>query len=85
MDESENWLDNVVSVNVDGGNCRTVLNCAAPQSGFITKGGANSQYDQVMEFNGPVRLRGISGKAMVRIPWLGYVRLVLGAPDISGG
>lgn len=85
VNESENWYDKADPAYVDGETCRAVSNCPAPQSGFITKGDANSRYDQVMGLSGPVRPEWITGKAIVRIPWLGYVRLVVGVLVVAGG
>ena len=85
VNESENWYDKANPAYVDGETCRAVPNCPAPQSGFITKGDANSQYDQVMGLSGPVRPQWITGKAVVRIPWLGYIRLAFGVLVVPSG
>jgi len=50
-------------------------NCPAPHAGFVTKGDANSRYDQVDGLSGPVRPEWVVGTAEVRIPLLGCIRL----------
>ena len=78
VNESENWYDKADPAYLDGENCREIPNCPAPQAGFITKGDANNKYDQVMGLSGPVRPVWIEGKAELRIPWIGYIRLLFG-------
>jgi signal peptidase len=62
--------------------------CPAPYDGFITKGDANPQYDQVSGIAAPVQERDIAGVARVRVPYLGYVRLGFATAtraDVAGG
>lgn len=47
----------------------------APNSGYITKGDANTQPDQPL-ISRPVKPEWIIGVAKFRIPYIGYVRLI---------
>ena len=53
---------------------------AAPDSGFVTQGDNNYLYDQCSGIcpNAPVKPEWIMGVARLRIPYLGYVRSLLG-------
>ncbi|SFF75289.1 signal peptidase, endoplasmic reticulum-type [Halopelagius inordinatus] len=77
VEEGENWYDeaNPEYVNADG--CAELSNCPAPHAGFVTKGDANSQYDQASGIAEPVKREWVEGVARFRIPYLGYVRLKL--------
>jgi signal peptidase len=74
---SENWYSKANPAFIEGNNCTAIPNCPAPHEGFITKGDANAHYDQVIGHSGPVRPEWVIGTAEVRIPYIGYVRLVL--------
>jgi signal peptidase len=54
-----------------------MANCPAPRAGFITKGDANKNYDQVRPnvLTAPVDANWVVGTAEVRIPGLGWLRL----------
>ncbi|MFC7201036.1 S26 family signal peptidase [Halospeciosus flavus] len=79
VQEGENWYDEAdedyLQPNWD--NCKELPNCPAPNSGFITKGDANPLYDQVWGISRPVKEEWVRGTAEFRIPWLGWVRLVV--------
>ena len=77
VEEGENWVDTKADEEIIGGaTCEQVRNCPAPHAGFITKGDANSGYDQHRGYvSGVVKPEWITGKASFRIPWLGHVRL----------
>ena len=80
VDEGENWYDRADSRYINAKECgdsRTegLRNCPAPHAGFITKGDANSAYDQVSGVSRPVKPKWIKGTAEVRVPYLGFVRL----------
>lgn len=81
VDDNENWYDRANPDWVgDYRNCDSLPNCPAPHAGFITKGdneGTNDKYDQVSGISEPVRPSWIVGTAEFRIPYLGYVRLLL--------
>lgn len=81
VEEGENWVAKANPEYVNGATCSEVQTCPANHDGFITKGDANSYYDQ---YHGGaqtdvVKPGWVTGKAMVRIPWLGYVRLTFDA------
>mgnify|MGYP006275670501 FL=1 len=77
VEEGENWYDEANPAYVTADDCDALQNCPAPHAGFITKGDANSRYDQASNIAGPVRPTWIRGTARLRIPYLGYVRLQL--------
>ena len=83
VEAGENWYDRTDPEFVSADNCRELRNCPAPHAGFITKGDANSQYDQASGIAEPVRPSWITGIARVRIPYLGWVRL--GLADVAQG
>ena len=53
-----------------------MFNCPAPHEGYITKGDGNERYDQSQGISGPVKSSWIKGTAEVRIPWIGYIKLI---------
>lgn len=69
VEAGDNWTD---GLNV---SCEEVENCVADRSGYITKGDANDQYDQARSYE-IVEKDQIRGKALIRIPYLGRVRLL---------
>jgi len=81
VNESENWYDKADKQSLGrysacGNSTDEALpNCPAPHAGFITKGDANSRYDQVDQLSGPVKPSWVVGTAEVRIPLLGCIRL----------
>ncbi|MFB9805841.1 S26 family signal peptidase [Haladaptatus pallidirubidus] len=78
VDEGENWYDEANPDYVGSANdCEQLANCPAPHAGFITKGDNNGGYDQVGfgAHTGPVKPSWVVGKAKLKIPWLGHVRL----------
>ncbi|MFC7081896.1 S26 family signal peptidase [Halorussus caseinilyticus] len=79
VEEGENWYDEADKQYISADSCEELTNCPAPNSGFITKGDANSFYDQASWGGGalsdPVRPSWVRGTAEVRVPWLGWVRL----------
>lgn len=80
VNESENWYDKVNSSYIGTeDNCEELTNCPADHAGFITKGDWNRQYDQVGQRpnSSPVKPEWVVGKAELRIPWLGNIRLRL--------
>ncbi|MFB6352693.1 MAG: S26 family signal peptidase [Halobacteriales archaeon] len=82
VDAGENWYDRADPAYIRASRCgdspdENLPNCPAPHAGFITRGDANNLYDQVSGIGaGPVRTSWIKGTAEVRIPYLGYVRLM---------
>ena len=78
VEEGENWVTKANPEylgNVD--SCAEVPRnmCPAPYDGFITKGDAVPTYDQVGSQSTIVKKEWIRGKAEVRIPLLGWIRL----------
>ncbi|MFC6824426.1 S26 family signal peptidase [Halopelagius fulvigenes] len=78
----ENWYDRANPDYLPAGadDCEELVNCPAPHGGYITKGDNNEMYDQVTgiaDEAGPVRAEWVVAKAQVRVPYLGYVRLLL--------
>ncbi|RQG93219.1 S26 family signal peptidase [Natrarchaeobius halalkaliphilus] len=78
VEDGENWVETKADEDIIGGStCEEVPTCPAERDGFVTKGDDNSGYDQ---YGGArtdvVQPDWITGKAMVRVPWLGHVRLV---------
>ncbi|MEF8882597.1 MAG: S26 family signal peptidase [Halapricum sp.] len=81
VEEGENWVEKANSEylgrysSCEGAN--SVPNCPAPHAGFITKGDANGQYDQVngIARRGPVKPAWVIGTAEYSIPYLGNIRL----------
>jgi signal peptidase len=79
VDDGENWYaeanQSYVGEGVD--DCAELRNCPAPHAGYITKGDNNERYDQVNGIAEPVRPEWVEAKAQVRVPYLGWVRLVV--------
>jgi signal peptidase len=74
VEEGENWYEKADERYVFGDSCEVIAACPAPHDGFITKGDANPTYDQ-MGHTGPVKPAWVVGKAKLRVPYLGWVRL----------
>jgi len=77
VEAGENWYDRANPAYMNADDCESLSNCPAPHDGFITKGDANSRYDQASNIAGPVRPGWVQGTARLRIPYLGYIRLRL--------
>ena len=80
VEEGDDWVamaDDAYLGGVD--TCAETVTCPAPHDGFITKGDNNGEYDQIGGQSTVVKPSWIKGRAKVRIPWLGYVRLKLAA------
>ncbi|QZY00873.1 S26 family signal peptidase [Halobaculum rubrum] len=76
VEEDENWIDRANPDYLPATSCEDVPACPAPYDGFITKGDANAEYDQVSGIAPVVKSEWVRGVARVRVPYLGYVRLV---------
>ncbi|MFA9427475.1 S26 family signal peptidase [Natronorubrum sp. A-ect3] len=86
VEEGENWVETKADEDIIGDTtCADIQTCPANHDGFITKGDANSGYDQHQggAQTDVVRTEWVTGKAMFRVPWLGHVRLTFDA--ILGG
>ena len=76
VEDEENWYDQADKNHIRADNCAELTNCPAPHAGFITKGDANSQYDQANGIAPPVKAEWVTGVARLRAPYLGWVRLI---------
>jgi signal peptidase len=76
VEEGENWYDRADDRYHSAADCGELSHCPAPHDGFITRGDNNGQYDQANGLAAPVRADWVTGVARVRVPYLGYVRLV---------
>lgn len=78
VDAGENWYDRADPAYVGSHrNCDELPNCPAPHSGFITKGDNNRAYDQVDGQTAVVKADWVEGRALVRLPYLGRLRVGL--------
>jgi signal peptidase len=80
VEDGENWYDRANESYVGAADsCAELSACPAPHAGFITKGDANSGYDQASlgGSDGPVKPDWIVGTAEIRVPKLGWFRLQL--------
>ncbi|GAD52583.1 signal peptidase I [Halarchaeum acidiphilum MH1-52-1] len=85
VSDGENWYDEAdPSYLLGARNCDELRNCPAPHAGFITKGDSNPAYDQVVNISTPVKPSWVRGTAEFRIPWLGWVRLLITGDTIIG-
>ncbi|TKX79300.1 S26 family signal peptidase [Halorubrum sp. SD626R] len=76
VEEGENWYDRADSAYHSAESCSDLRNCPAPHGGYITLGDNNGVYDQARGIAEPVKRDWVTGVARVRVPYLGYVRLV---------
>ncbi|WP_418285417.1 S26 family signal peptidase [Halorubrum sp. DTA46] len=76
VEEGENWYERADSRYHSADNCGELQHCPAPHGGFITLGDNNGRYDQASGLAEPVRSEWVTGVARVRVPYLGYVRLI---------
>ncbi|MFD1565268.1 S26 family signal peptidase [Haloarchaeobius amylolyticus] len=81
VDEGERWVETKADpAYMHGVTCAEIASCPAPHDGFITKGDANPAYDQVPQSGAETTVvsdEWIIGKALVRVPWIGQVRLAI--------
>ena len=84
--EGENWVDKADPSALPASSCDELPNCPAPHAGYFTKGDNNGMYDQVNTIRAPpVRPEWITGVARVRIPLLGWIRLIFSGAATTGG
>ncbi|EMA68501.1 Signal peptidase I-like protein [Halorubrum kocurii] len=76
VEEGENWYDRADDRYHNAAGCGELTHCPAPHDGFITLGDNNAEYDQASGLAAPVRADWVTGVARVRVPYLGYVRLI---------
>jgi signal peptidase len=75
VEEGDRWVDDANQSHLRGQTCEEVRTCPAPHDGFITKGDDTPYYDQVAGRSTVVRPEWVEGRAEVRVPWLGWIRL----------
>ncbi|PCR92085.1 S24/S26 family peptidase [Natrinema ejinorense] len=79
VEEGENWVRTKGEFrSLNEVTCAEIVSCPAPHDGFVTKGDANPAYDQLPRSGSDTTVvspEWITGKAMVRIPWLGQIGL----------
>ena len=76
VNEGENWYDRADERYHNAGGCESLANCPAPHDGYITLGDNNGAYDQASGLSPPVRAEWVNGVARLRVPYLGYIRLI---------
>ena len=74
--EGENWYDRADERYHNAVDCESLANCPAPHDGYVTLGDNNGAYDQASGLSPPVRAEWIDGVARLRVPYLGYIRLI---------
>lgn len=76
VDAGENWYDRANEAYLGRyDDCDELPNCPAPHDGFVTKGDDNGAYDQVDGQSSIVRPEWIDGRAVIRLPYLGRLRV----------
>ncbi|WP_281195945.1 S26 family signal peptidase [Halorubrum sp. F4] len=84
VEEGENWYARADDRFHNADDCAELRNCPAPHAGFVTLGDNNRQYDQANGLAEPVAAEWVTGVARVRVPYLGYVRLIAtGQAEVS--
>ncbi|SFH70024.1 signal peptidase, endoplasmic reticulum-type [Halorubrum aquaticum] len=84
VEEGENWYDRADDRYHNADGCAELRNCPAPHAGFVTLGDNNQQYDQANGLAEPVAAEWVTGVARIRVPYLGYVRLITtGQAEVS--
>ncbi|MGM0446778.1 MAG: S26 family signal peptidase [Methanobacteriota archaeon] len=76
VSEGENWYDRADEEYHNADDCESLANCPAPHDGYVTLGDNNGAYDQASGLSPPVRAEWVNGVARVRVPYLGYIRLI---------
>jgi signal peptidase len=76
VDEGEDWYDRADEEYHNAAGCESLANCPAPHDGYITLGDDNGAYDQASGLSPPVRAEWVDGVARLRVPYLGYIRLI---------
>ncbi|MGM0371756.1 MAG: S26 family signal peptidase [Halobacteriota archaeon] len=87
VDDRENWYDRADPDVIDANSCEDLAACPAPHAGFITKGDnpvTNDYYDQTRGISTVVEPEWVKGRAVVRIPWVGWIRLVASDLELPG-
>ncbi|PGF15968.1 S26 family signal peptidase [Natrinema sp. CBA1119] len=81
VERGERWVETKADpAYMNGATCTDLASCPAPHDGFVTKGDANPAYDQLPRSGAEttvVSAEWVTGKAMVRVPWVGGIRLTI--------
>ncbi|MFA9416158.1 S26 family signal peptidase [Natrinema sp. HArc-T2] len=81
VEQGERWVKTKADpAYLNGATCADLASCPAPHDGFITKGDANPAYDQLPRSGAKttvVSAEWVTGKAVVRVPWIGELRLAV--------
>jgi signal peptidase len=88
VEAGENWVAAADPAFVGSSECgetrsEGLSTCPAPHDGFITKGDNNARYDQVQGIAPVVRPSWIRGRGVLRVPWLGHVRLLVSRLSVT--
>ena len=87
VEQGENWYERADPEFVDADSCNGLPACPAPATGFITKGDnevTNDYYDQQRGISTVVEPEWVKGRAVLRIPWLGWIRLAASDIELPG-
>ncbi|ELY79067.1 S26 family signal peptidase [Natrinema gari] len=81
VERGERWVETKADPgSLNGATCDEIATCPAPHDGFVTKGDANPGYDQLPRSGAETTVVSpdwITGKGMVRVPWVGELRLAV--------
>ena len=87
VEKGENWYDRADPDLVRADSCDGLADCPAPATGFITKGdnaATNDYYDQTRGISTVVEPEWVRGRAVLRIPWVGWIRLAASDLQLPG-
>lgn len=87
VEEGANWYDRADQSITDADSCEELASCPAPKAGFITSGDnpvSNDYYDQERGISSVVEPGWVKGRAVVRIPWVGWIRLAASDLQLPG-
>ena len=76
VEEGEDWYDRADEEYHQADSCSELRNSPAPHDGYITLGDNNARYDQATGLAEPVKAEWVTGVARLRVPYLGYIRLI---------
>ncbi|WP_224268203.1 S26 family signal peptidase [Haloprofundus salinisoli] len=87
VEAGENWYERANQSYLPAGveSCDELRNCPAPHGGYVTMGDANGVYDQAKGIAPVVKEEWVRAKAGLRIPCLGWLRLVAEGSEPLGG
>jgi signal peptidase len=85
VEEGENWYDRADRDLLRADSCDGLAACPAPATGFITSGDnpvTNDYYDQTRGISTVVEPEWVRGRAVLRIPYVGWIRLAASDLDL---